>query len=495
MQNHLYKIYVIVEKSKISELLIQYRSEDGKIMYDLSRVSPYSSIKEQNAFQEKIVKILFSDEYKDKIEFVYENDDKYFDIKEIEKYDILLKKKKKNSKRENIDGVLSLLVTVFNAPIHKLYLDILAIFWNVVALMSNKAVKNDSKKLKMKTLKFHTLKRQLYLFMLVWNLSSMTSNIYLNSSKIKESFRNNWSQLKIVTENMKIAFQREPDGVENPFKDMKYEAEENKVDVLLSAFSNNKFLSEDDKKIAMGLKKLLNDNPYINYQKLYDKYAEIAIIYTDLKPTKLAKDLTTILETEAEYRYDDNIIIDYFYDEESKKYHQDEIIHELIHTIGELHEYRVLNEGMTELLKIEYVKENLKIYKSYSKERLVTKILIELIGSDTVLKTFTTGDLTEMEEKLKAINSNPKTYQNLLDFLNMDFINYEDILKALFPYVSHKKNIDENAFLYLNDLARELDDVNYYNLEIDKIKNDTDSITEKQKVLIKKDYSHKHKNP
>ncbi len=441
MQDDLYKIYVVIEENKVSKLLIQYKNGKGKFKYNFDRISPYSSTQEQAVFQQKVLGILFSDNYKDKIEFVYENDDKYFDIK---KYDILLRNKNKDSKEEKKSSIMSLLCTILTFPTSNFALKIAAALWGILALINNWDVADKSKELRVNPPKFHTLKRRLYLLMLVWNLSSLGSNIYLNSSKMKESVGKNLNQLKITMESMKIEFQREFDDIENPFEDMEYVSEENKVSLLLSAFSNNKFLSDEDKEIAMGLEKLLRDNPYINYQELYDKYVEIAIIHSNLEPKKFEKDFTPISITEAAYRSHSNMIVDYFYDKESKeykKYHQAEMLHEFIHVIGKLDKYRVLEEGMTELLKIEYIKEELQKYSSYYNERMAIEILIQLVGSDTILKAFTTGDLTEIEEKLKAINPNPKIYQDLLEFLNMDSISEEDIVKALSPYTFVRTDI------------------------------------------------------
>ena len=84
MQDDLYKIYVVIEENKVSKLLIQYKNGKGKFKYNFDRISPYSSTQEQAVFQQKVLGILFSDNYKDKIEFVYENDDKYFDIEKYE---------------------------------------------------------------------------------------------------------------------------------------------------------------------------------------------------------------------------------------------------------------------------------------------------------------------------------------------------------------------------------------------------------------------------
>lgn len=453
MQDNLYKIYVVVEENKVSKLLIQYESEEGKFKYNLDMISSYSSTQEQAAFQQKVLGILFSDNYKDKIEFVYEGDDKYFDIEEIVNYDTLLRIKNESSQEEKSFSIISFLFTILAIPIPSLYLklsfNIAAALGSLTTLIYNESEKEDSKELKIRVPKFHTLKRRLYLLMLVWNLSSIGSNIYLNSSKIKNDIVKDW-------ETTKIGFQRKFDDIENPFEDMKDVTEENKVDLLLSAFSNNKFLSEDDKEIAMGLEKLLRDNPYINYQELYDKYVEIAIIYTDLQ-FELGQ---------ATYNSTDNIITDYSYTEELKKYedyHQTEMFHEFIHVIGKLYEFRVFNEGMTELLKIEYGKEELEKYSVYWCERMATEILINLVGSDTVLKVFTTGNLTEMEEKLKAINPNPKTYKDLLEFLNMDSISEDDIVKALSPYTFVRK--DMHNTLMEGDYLNLFDDKNYYNLE------------------------------
>lgn len=459
MQDNLYKIYVVVEENKVSKLLIQYESEEGKFKYNLDMISSYSSTQEQTAFQQKVLGILFSDNYKGKIEFVYEGDDKYFDIEEIVKYDMLLNLKNEDAKEEKKSSIISLILTILSFPLSTLYstlFNMTSSLWSIVAIMNNWDIKDKSKELRINSPKFHTLKRRLYLLMLVWNLSSIGSNIYLNSSKIKNDIVKDWNKFKITMETTKIGFQRKFDDIENPFEDMKDVTEENKVDLLLSAFSNNKFLSEDDKEIAMGLEKLLRDNPYINYQELYDKYVEIAIIYTDLQ-FELGQ---------ATYNSTDNIITDYSYTEELKKYedyHQTEMFHEFIHVIGKLYEFRVFNEGMTELLKIEYGKEELEKYSVYWCERMATEILINLVGSDTVLKVFTTGDLTEMEEKLKAINPNPKTYKDLLEFLNMDSISEDDIVKALSPYTFVRK--DMHNTLMEGDYLNLFDDKNYYNLE------------------------------
>ena len=220
-------------------------------------------------------------------------------------------------------------------------------------------------------------------------------------------------------------------------------SEDNKDEFLMlySIFDNGN-LSAAEKNTFYGYYSIILDNPYLNREEAYRSLSKVKVDYGD-------RDSSVAQNVLGEYEFGDYTI--HIYD---KEYTNSVLLHEGVHCLYTNSKTAGLptyfNEGMTELLVNEYFSFD-PFYEGvhYPYEVAYVKMLNELVGSDTVLKAFSTGDFSLITNEIQKYNNTPfSTYKILNLYENAFFC--ED-KKGVCPY-NHEDQV--NAYNYLGEIAK-----------------------------------------
>ena len=208
------------------------------------------------------------------------------------------------------------------------------------------------------------------------------------------------------------------------------EKENRNLQKLLYVIINNDNLSFKEKNIAYTLKDMINENEFLNANIARSSLSKLDVEY-DCEVNKNLGD--NVL---ASYNNVTHIIKVYGKEVETS---DATITHELIHCIYTRQAYETTPtyfvEGMTELLNNEYLSDNPYVeVHSYPFEITAVKIFCELVGSDNVLKAYSTGDFSSISANLEKIGGT----ENTKKFIN----NLTDVFEAR----SSNKEIDEDKF-------------------------------------------------
>ncbi len=200
------------------------------------------------------------------------------------------------------------------------------------------------------------------------------------------------------------------------------ETNNNKNLVLLHAVLNNNNLTESEKNYFYNLKDIICENKYIDLVDSYDRLFNLTVIYTK-RPGYY--DDTVI----AIYDNTNNKIIVF---ENEDKFNEEIFEHELIHALftnkTNIKLPKFFLEGVTELLTNEYFSENTYVEnKTYPFEIAIVKILCEMIGSDEILKTYTTGNTETFYDKLSEFNQDGEKFIKNLDTIYKAFSRNKEI--------------------------------------------------------------------
>lgn len=233
--------------------------------------------------------------------------------------------------------------------------------------------------------------------------------------------------------------------VDNPFSDGNEMVTDKDaaVNLLMDAFDLNPFIEEEDVKIASSLKQYFLDNPYLNYERIYDCYLSLDIIDLPMKSE------TTTIKTTAQYNPVENEVYNYV-EEGGKTFedYRDHLEHELVHMTGSL-ECSFLNEGMTTLLTSEYMDNFSLEGTAYYDHVLITKCLCEIIGSDKMLEAYSTCQMDIVKTELLKLNSDASRYEELITVMNdyhqalmnenVDYVasSRSKFIQALLPYLEN----------------------------------------------------------
>ncbi len=227
----------------------------------------------------------------------------------------------------------------------------------------------------------------------------------------------NYEENKNVFSNREVVI--DADKVDDICDDLEEELgisipeEENEDYLVLSAIQKNSHLSKEEKEDCYGIIPIIEDNPYLNKENAYQSLKELCIKHMN-------RPKGTENEVLGEYLFFDYQIN--IYDEDIKK---TTFFHELTHCIyGSMDHLinlpRFLKEGMTELLTCEYFFED-TYYKpsTYFGEVLATKMLCEVVGENTVLESFSTGNMNPIYQRLATLsNSTTKEAKENIDKLD-----------------------------------------------------------------------------
>lgn len=302
---------------------------------------------------------------------------------------------------------------------------------NSIPLLINKNKSYEQKKSKY----YKFLKKT---SILVWLTSSIT-NLSINYD----------SYTQLIYK--KYALQKNPfsndnnDNINNTITTSNQDINELCSNVLMNAIETNPYLKKEEKDYIKPIKQFFIDNQFLDYEKTYQ----------NLNTFYIHDDIITKLKGWYQYnrKTSDNIIISAQikqnplanYQKNINIYNFDFIesdyIHELFHIIGGF-DNNFFNEGMVSLLTKEYFFINENSDDAYTVQRLVTRIIIEIVGADTVLKAYSTNDFNLIKEKLNEINNNPEETDAFIEYLNK-YKYTEDNVNTILNYIgSYINNLD-----------------------------------------------------
>ena len=220
-------------------------------------------------------------------------------------------------------------------------------------------------------------------------------------------------------------------------------SEDNKDELLMlySIFDNSN-LSATEKNTFYGYYSIILDNPYLNREEAYRSLSKVKVDYSD-------RDSSVAENVQGEYEFNGYTI--HVYD---KTYTNSVLLHEGVHCLftnkntAGLPTY--FNEGMTELLVNEYFSFD-PFYEGvhYPYEVAYVKMLSELVGSDTVLKAFSTGDFSLISNAVQKYNNTPFSTYKIFNIYEQAFF-CED-KKDVCPYSSDDA---VKAYEYLGTIAK-----------------------------------------
>ena len=254
--------------------------------------------------------------------------------------------------------------------------------------------------------------------------------LFLSKNELRERFTNNNiyknNQLLISAEEKNELLQLlEENGIINTITNDNF--------LILNAVIENPNLTAEEKTFLYQFQDLLEENPYLNKEKVYEALRNVDIIYSQ-REKNLNEEVVGIYILQ-------NNQIKIFSDNKKKE----TIIHELIHCI---YTNNNTNEYFSEQPFIEET--------SYPFEIAMIKILCNMVGSDNFLYYYSTGDITPIKKELEKSFSKKDTNIFLKKIENL-FIDFEtekrvkeDDLKQILKITDNffLKKIQENESLY-----------------------------------------------
>ena len=191
---------------------------------------------------------------------------------------------------------------------------------------------------------------------------------------------------------------------------------------LLNALLSNKKLTQEQRiTISNNLIQIIEDNPYIDKEYAYNALSNLTIKYQE-RPTDVQEVILAQYEHGEIMNYSYNNILVYNTDYENVIEH--ELIHSLLVNLPNDKFPTFIIEGITELINDEYFSQNPYIeYECYPYEILVIKMLCEITREDTVLESYTKGNINILYKELLKIdkNTSPKEFINMIESLLDDY--------------------------------------------------------------------------
>ena len=452
------KMYIVRKNEQITTILVD--CDKNKMFYELpknyNKLSNKNKIKELKRIKElldldiEIIEVDNSD--KKTLKYINQN---IKDLKTIEYY--------YQEKLEKLFAVIILFISDYTLSINRLLSLMCTIF---SSSHSTKAILENNKrnlyKKEDETLFNKRIKLLISYLLLGINISFGVKNLVVEFDEFKEDTYVLETGIKGMVlsgyQNLTV------ETIEKPFYGIV--PENKKIDLLIDVLRKNEFVDNKDIYTALSLEEYINNNPYFDYQKVYDRFKTLVILESDHK-------LGTI---EAVYYQNINVITNFNNKNESfNEYHRD-LFHELVHTTGSF-DNKVLTEGMTSLICREYCDDYDDGYDQYV---LITKIFCEIVGEDVMLESYSKEDPTILKEALLKINSNEKDYKELMKSLkeypedkkDLTYLEFDKLYYAMEPYIksnqiseSQKTTISVywDAFGYNNDFTYKA----YFNHEIE----------------------------
>lgn len=370
--------------------------------------------------------------------------------------------------------IINSILTLVSGPIISLYTGINSIIQYILENKDKNDINNTKKS------KIYKCFKKTSLFIC---LTSNITNLYINYDYYTQPIYK------------KFALQKNPfaknSNNEKNISNTNEKINEVCANVLMNAIETNPYLKEEEKKYLSPIKQFFLDNEFLDYEKTYQTLNTFYIhddLITKIKgwlyynrntPENIIVSAQTVYNSLADDQKNMNIY--------NLNLNESDYMHELFHIIGEF-DNSFFNEGMVSLLTEEYSFMD----DNYLIQRLVTKIIIEIIGADNMLKAYNNNNFEFVKEKLNEVNNDPELTEQFLNCVNKNkfFYSKEDISNILDYINSYKENLDcdtqneitkYSASLYL---YTDLTDNFYYN---SKYKNrETNPIIINNNKILKK---------
>lgn len=197
------------------------------------------------------------------------------------------------------------------------------------------------------------------------------------------------------------------------------ETPEEKIELLTNTLENNPNLKEEDVKKFENLHSYYLENPYLDYEYLNKVYGNLKISRENINGivagyVKNSNMIENIKELNGMETYNKEIVLDTSADDKTD-------YHEKIHLTGEF-PYSFLNEGMTVCLTDEFYETDIhKSTDDYYQASVFIRLLSELVGSDTVLESYSKKDIRILNEGLREIIPDTKLLKNV--YYDMESVN------------------------------------------------------------------------
>ena len=187
------------------------------------------------------------------------------------------------------------------------------------------------------------------------------------------------------------------------------EKEINNYLMLNAIIENTKLIEEEKLETMQDAIILIKDNPYLNKECTYQALLNVDITYKERPSTKKESIIGEYHQEDFIIYYKNNI---YIYDNCVENVFEHELIHCLLINYQNRKCPYFLKEGLTELLATEYFTKNPYIQTTcYPFEVLTVKILCELLSEQTILKSYTTGNMYLIYDKLSKIDEKENAKQ------------------------------------------------------------------------------------
>lgn len=272
-----------------------------------------------------------------------------------------------------------------------------------------------------------------------------------------EIFAFNAVHIKSITINQPSSYNRTIEQLN--------ETPELTVDIIKNIINSNPNLEGYDRNIILNDELLNWAMPYINMNKEYR-----AELYHYILPNfKIKKE--NIEGNTLGLRYYDKLVIDINKinnsDINSKDFYIDILTHEFAHILMSFNKYPFIDEGLTEIVTNEFAHYDKDPSNGYIRNQKYIKILMEIIGTEPIVKYCFTGDIGYIKHELISYLPEEKI-NNLIECFKMvdddeNFNKVESILKEAFY---NKYGIQmENSYL----IKYYLTNINYFNNPTEKI--------------------------
>lgn len=470
-----------IDENRIIQTVLVEFMDDTKDYFMLDDNYHKKSLKKQNKlyhiFEKEIEPYIdkaLETDYKSgpsKLTIVHKNDEKLNNY--IEKC-IMEIDKQKNIDAENYNVVISCLnnyASVLSSDFSYLkgLCGFIAVLNSMVAIMHNFSYHADGKKEKL----YKNAKLLVSLYILFYQAASFITGIH-NLSIHQEEFTRNQNLKEAIsnTSNFRLSH-------ENPFSSKIQVFEDDEVDgIIMNAIENNPNLNSEDLSVAKSLVNYIEDNPYFDYEKLYDNLSSFSVVHSENYDNGNVASYYSIDYNVIEMLQDSYL---------SDEWYQKCLRHEIIHATGYL-DNSILTEGMTSILEDEYGGNNSFYVDDYHDHRLIAKIFCELITPDKMLEAFSKRDMSIIHDEMLKIYDDEETYQKLMNYLEWYQNNYQDkktsvlsnldtpledypkyqLQVLLNPYIqnsniSEKKKNDISIYLYCIGDEYNLDLKSYFN--------------------------------
>ena len=227
-------------------------------------------------------------------------------------------------------------------------------------------------------------------------------------------------------------------------------------EIVLTAMNNNEYLATEEKEIIYDLKSIITDNPYLDRTYAEKQLSNIEIEYTQ-KDNKFNENVAGV------YDYNSNTIKMFSEREQTPKIN---VAHEIVH--GIFYNEKTANlptfmqEGVTQLLVDEYFSAVPSYEEStYPYEVTIIKLLCEMTDSDTVLKAYTTGDMTSIINKIGITMGISRTNEFIKN-LDKIFVAHQNGNPINLKELAAVIKFADEYYLEKNSNVEELEAYSYY---------------------------------